>query len=197
MAEVTASPESVQSALVRRLTETMERAADALPPEAQLEALAAASPLESAALVLRGAEGPELGQPTPWIRALLRGAGLRRELATAAGGLLATGEVARMLGVTAQAVLQRRARGALLAVPTLQGDWGYPALQFGDTGVRKGIPTVLAVRPEMDPWERLAILTGSEEETPEGATLLERLDEPGATQRAIRLLESFGVHEAV
>lgn len=185
-----------QEALRRRITETLLRAVDTLPDDVVADALAAASPLESAALVLGGAAAPELGQATPWTRALLRGAGLKAEIARAAGGLLRTGEVAELLGISPQAVQQRRTRGTLLALPTAQGDWGYPALQFDEIqGVRAGVQAVLAANPGMDPWERLAILTEGAEGGAE--TLLERLDDPDTTRRACRLIESFGTHEAV
>ena len=188
-----------QEALRRRITETLLRAVDTLPEEVLAEALAAASPLESAALVLGGAAAPELGRATPWTRELLRGARFKTEIVGAAGGLLSTGEVAELLGISPQAVQQRRTRGTLLALPTAQGDWGYPALQFDDAHrVRPGVRAVLAANAEIDPWERLAILT--EPVDPAGAgteILLERLDEEEVAHRACRLLESFGAHEAV
>ena len=194
----TAASASPGDLLARRLTEVVQRAIDVLPSEVVADALAAASPLESAALVIGTATGPELGQMTPWIEALLRGARLRLEIAAAAGGLLSTGQLAELLGVSPQAVLQRRLRNTLLAIPTAQGDWGYPALQLGMHGVRSGVRTVIEANPEIGPWERLAILTQPADPNVEGGeTLLERLDDEEEIRRAVRLLESFGVQQAV
>lgn len=191
---VTGAP---QEALRRRITETLLRAVDTLPDDVVADALAAASPLESAALVLGSAASPDLGRATSWTRALLRGARLKEQVVRAAGGLLRTGEVADLLGISPQAVQQRRARRTLLALPTPQGNWGYPALQFNGDGVRAGVQAVIAVNPEIDPWERLSILTEMADGTDgEPGTLLEQLDDPDATRQACRLIESFGVHEA-
>lgn len=199
MSNVAAVPNSAREALRRRIAETLLRAVDTLPEDLLPDALSAVSPLESAALVLSGAAAPELGQATPWTRALLRGARLKAEIMEAAGGVLSTGEVAELLGVSLQAVQQRRARGTLLAMPTAQGGWGYPARQFDEEkGVRAGVREVIAANREIDPWERLAILT--EPANPVGniaETLLERLDDRSTTQRACRLIASFGIHEAV
>lgn len=184
--------------LLERLRETLQHAVTSLTPEVVTDALRAASPLESAALVLRQAAAPEIGRITPWIDALLRGAEYKQQIAAAAGGLLSSGQVAELLGITTSAIQQRRNRNKLLAVPTLQSDWGYPAHQFSSHGVPEGVGKVVGADPEIDPWIRLSILTQPAGTPPEPErTLLERLDEPETTSRAIRLVASYGAQGPV
>ena len=76
-----------------------------------------------------------------------RVARLRRNLIESA---LPTDAVLQLLGVSRQALAQRRARGGLLGArigPTTY----YPAWQFGPTGVASGLDRLLALLPR-DAW---------------------------------------------
>lgn len=55
-----------------------------------------------------------------------------------------TSTVARLLGVTRQAVDERRARGTLLGCRTNDGHWVFPSFQFAARGLRPEVGDLLA-----------------------------------------------------
>jgi hypothetical protein len=90
--------------------------------------------------------------------ARVRGLGAREELIERAGGVLRLAEAARRLGVSSQAITARRGRGTLLAVPMPNGEWVYPARQFGEAGVIAGLGEVVREFRDVSPWTQLAVL---------------------------------------
>lgn len=71
-----------------------------------------------------------------------------------AGGALGVADVAGILGISRQAVDERRRAHRLIAVP--QGQvYVYPAAQFGTNGLVPGLDQALEVMPVQDPWMRL------------------------------------------
>jgi hypothetical protein len=100
--------------------------------------------------------------PDEWAEELLRGAAVKQELLAEAGGAYSTGEVARLLGVSPQAVQQRRMRGRLLSVPLANGEWGYPVCQFTAAGTPSALPRILNAFATRDPWVQLSILLSDE-----------------------------------
>lgn len=54
----------------------------------------------------------------------------------------------------------RRLRGTILAVPTPNGEWVYPACQFGEVDLLSGIDAfVRAFAADVDPWTKLSVLS--------------------------------------
>jgi len=89
--------------------------------------------------------------------AQMRGVTINRELLAAEGGACGLSEAADQLGISRQAVTQRVARNRLLAVAPVGGRQRFPAWQFADGGVLRGLEDALAILAdgEVDPWARL------------------------------------------
>jgi hypothetical protein len=91
----------------------------------------------------------------PFAKARLRGALAMRQLLTADGGAFSASEVAKLLGVSRQAVDKRRRAGQLLAVILPKRGLLYPAWRFGDgASTIPGFTEVLDVLRDHDPWSQ-------------------------------------------
>ncbi len=77
-----------------------------------------------------------------------RGLAVQREALDAEGGALGAQEVADLLGISRQAVDQRRASGKLLAVDLGLRKNLYPRWQFTEGGILPGLEEVLAALSE-------------------------------------------------
>jgi hypothetical protein len=102
--------------------------------------------------------------------------------------------VASLLGVTRQAVEDRRRRGRLLAVTDERGGRHYPAVQFDPVTGRMlpGLEAALAALRIDDGWMRLDALLAPMP-APDGtpARVIDRLRDGDAAERA-RLLAALG-----
>jgi biotin operon repressor len=97
---------------------------------------------------------PEARLPSrdPFTAARLRGVQASRRLLDAEGGTLSAEEVGEVLGISRQAVNQRRQKGQLLALSVGRHGYAYPAWQLGREGTLEGLPEVLELLSEEDPW---------------------------------------------
>ncbi len=92
----------------------------------------------------------------PLAKAKLRGLKLKQQLIEAEGGYGNSEEIAEMLGVSRQAINQRRQRGKLIGLSRGKGKYIYPLWQFTDTGkTLLGLEAVLEKLPEVDPWTQV------------------------------------------
>lgn len=87
-----------------------------------------------------------------------RTAQFRAEMAERAGGMFDRDHVAAMLGVSPAAIEKQRQRRQILGVP-YGTEIRYPAAQFVDGEVPKGLKAVLEAFDDMNPWEQLMMLT--------------------------------------
>ena len=94
----------------------------------------------------------------PYAAARARGEEVRSLLIEEAGGILRLVEAAERLRETPQAVASRRQSGTILAVPLVDGEWGYPACQFTATGLLEGLDVFIAELPQTASWTRLQLL---------------------------------------
>ena len=94
----------------------------------------------------------------PLAPARAQGVAARERLLERAGGTLRISEVADQLGVSRAAIHARRARGTLLAVPLPNGEQVFPACQFAETGVPRGLGAFLSAFQEASPWTKLSVL---------------------------------------
>ena len=85
----------------------------------------------------------------------LHGAIQKRKILEAEGGVLGPSQVAKLLGISRQAVSQRRMAGKLLAVP-IAGGFTYPIWQFHDGKPIDGMEYVFAALDDIDPWMQMA-----------------------------------------
>jgi len=97
----------------------------------------------------------------PMLEAIAKGVGLKSELLRQAGGTWSATKVAEALRMSRQAVDKRRARHALLAVPSGAGDYLYPRCQFTPQGVIPDIERVLRAFRVDSPWTQLSGLLAS------------------------------------
>lgn len=81
----------------------------------------------------------------------------KRDILERAGGTYDTGEVAELLGVTADEVRRRLREGRLLAYESPFGEYRFPRAQFTATGILSGIEEVLAAMNIDAAWMRIQL----------------------------------------
>ena len=115
-----------------------------------------------------------LGEQDSLEEARLRGLEIRERLLQAEGGTLSVEHVAKLLGITRQAVDKQRRAGRLLALPIGRHRYAYPAWQFGSSGALPGLKEVLGEFGTDDPWTRAAFFV-SENSYLDGARPIDEL----------------------
>jgi hypothetical protein len=183
------------AALEARVANIIRVSIKSMDGDARRRAIASPTPAGTIAEVVSAA--PDVGLPgeSAHARALARGAALKQRMLMQAGGALTSGEVAAILGITAQGVKSRAERGKLLAVPLSGGKWGFPALQFTGNDVRPGIPEVVgeAGRRAMGAWYLLSLLL---EPAPGHHTMLDALADPTIRAGLLARLRTYGEQQA-
>jgi DNA-directed RNA polymerase specialized sigma24 family protein len=148
----------MRSSFLIRYDGFLERLAGSASPESMQTALAATDEVGGLAGVLASVGPIEPPPRDPLAGARARGAAMKSELLERAGGALSAGDVAELMEVTPAAVHARRQRGTLLAVRQANGEFIYPACQFGDDGPLAGLGQVLAAFRVEGAWTRLSVL---------------------------------------
>lgn len=102
--------------------------------------------------------------------ARLAGLQARQALLEAGGGAYTAAQMADLLGISRQAVDNRRRHGTLLALTLGKRGNIYPAWQIDEGQVLQGLDVVLAELSDYNPWTRLAFMlnpnTWLDDETP-------------------------------
>ena len=186
----TLAGDPLRSAFLSRYGGLLERRAASASTESMQTALAAEDEVGGLAGLL--AEVGPLAPPPrdPLAAARARGAKQKGELLARAGGALSAGVVAKLMGVTPAAVHARRQRGTLFAVRQANGEFLYPACQFGDEGPLPGLGQVLAAFRVDGAWTRLSVLL-SPAPGLQGQTPLEALSQ-GDVVGAVDAAASYG-----
>lgn len=190
----TAARTLLAAAFVRRYSSLLERLGEAASDDAIADALAAPDEVGGLAALLAEVGPVTVPAADPLASARARGAQAKGELLRQAGGALRLGEAAQRLGVSPQAVHARRKRGTLLAVPQANGEWLYPACQFGPDGALRGLAAVLAAFGVRSPWTQLSVLLAPAPALG-GRTPLQAL-QAGEADAAARAISTFGEHVA-
>jgi hypothetical protein len=182
------------AAFIKRYSSLLERLGEAASDDAIADALAAPDEVGGLAALLAQVGPVTVPATDPLASARARGAQAKGELLRQAGGALRLGEAAHRLGVSPQAVHARRKRGTLLAVPQANGEWLYPACQFGPDGALSGLGAVLEAFGVRSPWTQLSVLMAPAPVLG-GRTPLQALQagEPGAAAQAV---STYGEHVA-
>lgn len=196
------SPEQPKTGGTARLREafearygaTVQRLAATATAEVLEAALAAEDELAGLAGVL--AHAPELPPraPDPLTPARARARAVKQRLLDEGGGVLEAGSVARLLGVSPQAVHQRRKRGTLLAVQEPSGQWVFPAVQFEPPELANELGPVLAEFRTSNPWTRLSVML-SEAPSLGGKRPIDALRE-GDVEGAMEAVRGFATSDA-
>lgn len=182
---------ALRDALFHRVEGYLRASISQLDEQGLLDAVEAPTPEDTIARVMAASAEPEV-EHDAWTEALLRGASIKREAVQLAGGLLSSGEVAALLGVSVAAVKQRQRRGTLLAVPLANGEWGYPARQFAASGrVHEGLPPVLQAFGSVSPWVVLSFLVNPVPGDEEGLAF-DALSDPESVGRLVEVARTYG-----
>jgi hypothetical protein len=170
----------------------LERIASKASPEVLDAALAAPTDIGGVASLLSDLAPLEtdVSDLDPFAEAMARGVAIKQQLLRQAGGAFGATQVARLLGITRQAVDKRRLRQRLLAVPSGSGDYLYPACQFDDDSVLKGFEEVLTAFSIEDPWTRLSALV-SKSPALRRKSIIAALKR-GEFEQAVAVARSFG-----
>jgi hypothetical protein len=182
---------SLRDALFHRVEGYLRESISQLDERGLLDAVEAPTPGDTIARVMAAAPDADVDHDA-WTEALLRGAAAKKEALRLAGGLLSSGEVAALLGVSVAAVKQRQRRGNLLAVPLANGEWGYPARQFAESGrVHDGVPRLLDAFAETSPWLVLTFLANPVPGSEEGIAF-DALSDPGSIDTLVEVARTYG-----
>jgi hypothetical protein len=188
--------ETLRRALYRRALRQIRASLKLATADQLMAAVEAETPVGTIASLVSASAGGTGTQADEWAEELLRGADIKEELLREAGGTFSAGEVARLLGVTPQAVQQRRMRDRLLAVPLGNGEWGFPVCQFTPQGVPPALPGVLAAFGSENAWVRLSILL-SREPMLGDARLIDLVVQGERIDEVAALVRSYGTQGAV
>lgn len=179
----------VRERFVQRYAATIRRIAEVAPTAVLLKALANSDEVGGLAAAL--SESLDIPRAhDPLSRAKARATQIKRRLLEEAGGACEAGDVAELLGITPQAVHQRRNRGALLAVQRPNGQWMYPRIQFEPIETANRMGEVLSAFKVNDSWARLSVLL-SRTDSLGGRRPIDVLRE-GDVEGAILAVASFG-----
>lgn len=147
----------LQAAFLSRSCNALARLTTQLPEDALGDAAGARSDYW---VLLHALEEPQtiesLTEDDPLAEARLRDLGVRETILRSEGGVLTVKEVAQRLGISRQAVHNRRRAGRLLALPLGQHRYVYPAWQLESGAILPGIEDVLTEFYEIDPWTQAA-----------------------------------------
>lgn len=138
---------------------------------------ATAAPTDYLVAVEALSAAPEITQliaDDPFIAAKFRGLKRKRQMLEAVGGALTSEQVAKVLGVSRQAVDKRRASKQLLALTQGRRGYSYPSFQFEDGRTIAGLEDVLGQLGNLDSWMQMVFFTTSNERLGE-QTPLEKL----------------------
>ncbi len=185
----------VRRALYRRVLRQLRASINGASADELMGAIEASTPVGTIARIVSSVPARGGTEADEWAEELLRGATVKQELLAEAGGAFSTGEVAKLLGVTPQAVQQRRMRGRLLSVPLGNGEWGFPACQFTDAGAPSALPRILGAFGTPDPWVQLSILLSDEPAL--GGRLVDLVAQGRHLDDVERIARSYGEQGAV
>jgi hypothetical protein len=127
--------------------------------------------------------------------ARVRGLHARDALLAQEGGAIGAEEAATLLGISRQAVDNRRRAGRLLALTLGRRDYRYPLWQFTDDGVLPGLEEVLRDLAHVTPWMQAAFLLNGNYRLRHAERPLDALRR-GDLQEVREVAQMYGVHGA-
>ncbi len=160
------------------------------------QAMAAPTDVGTIARALADSEvvGAAVTELDPLASLIARGVEDKQKLIQGAGGLLSVGEVAKVRGLTPQAIHKQRRARKLLSVP-YGGEEKFPAVQFTDEGQPvPGLSTVLHALQLEGSWGTLDFLLSPDDEL-DGLSPIEMLKRhPEKLEEVVRLASIQGGH---
>jgi hypothetical protein len=184
------------NAFLQRSMGAMLRIAAAEKEDRLTEAMAAPTDVGTVARALANSEviGAAVAELDPLASLIAKGVENKRKLIQEAGGLLSVGEVAKVRGLTSQAIHKQRRARKLLSVP-YGGEEKFPAIQFTDDGQPvPGLSTVLHALQLEGAWGTLDFLLSPDDEL-NGLSPIETLKRhPEKLEEVVRLASTQGEH---
>jgi len=185
-----------RGAFVARALDALVDITEQVDESALLDAVGAPSSL---AALLQVLERPDtLGKirlRDPLISARIRGLQAQEWMLGEHGGTLSAEQVGKALGITRQAVDQRRKKGALIGLQLGRHGYAYPSWQVGSRGTLPGLAAVLDELRDETPWAQAAFFLASNVWL-DGDTPLETLHR-GETERVREAAHHLGDQVAV
>lgn len=168
-----AEENQLESALAARLLRVVARIVELSTERTLAEAVGAGSDYAAFLSVITQPEviwDQESETSDPLLPARLAGMEARHQLLELGGGVYTAEQIAEVLGISRQAVDNRRKRGKLLAVTLGRRGNFYPIWQTHEGRALEGLAVVLAELHDHDPWSQLAFMlnpnTWLDDETP-------------------------------
>jgi hypothetical protein len=184
----------VRGTFVRRSMAALSRIA-VLTDDRRLErALEAPTDIGMLARALSDTEvvGEGVEDIDPLASVIAKGVEHKQVLIAKAGGLLPVSAAAKHLQISPQAINKRRLKRQLLAIPA-GSEFRFPAVQFSDDGVVKGLPDVLKALA-LGPWGSLNFLLAPDEQLGGLSPIAALKERPELSGLVMRLARSQGVH---
>lgn len=176
---------------LKKAEKVLKDLADRAPAQVLQDALVQPDPAGGIAdFISRLAATGSQVRSDPLLVAIATGTVLKKALLKRAGGTWNVNQVAKALEISRQAVDKRRDRGALLAVPSGQGDYLYPRCQFTEDGVIPELDTVLRSFRVHNPWTQLSALLAPAA-TLDGEQVLKALKK-GNVEGVVSAISSIG-----
>lgn len=184
------------NAFLQRSMAAILRIAAAEKEDRLAEAMAAPTDVGTIARALANSEvvGASVTELDPLASLIAKGVEDKQRLIQEAGGLLSVGEVARVRGLTPQAIHKQRRSRKLLSVP-YGGEEKFPAIQFTDEGQPvPGLSAVLHALHLEGAWGTLDFLLSPDDEL-DGLSPIETLKRhPEKLEEVVRLASTQGEH---
>ena len=160
------------------------------------EAMAAPTDVGTVARALANSEvaGAAVTELDPLASLIAKGVEDKQKLIQEAGGLLSVGEVAKVRGLSPQAIHKQRRARKLLSVPH-GGEEKFPVVQFTEEGEPvSGLGAVLQALHLTGAWGTLDFLLSPDDEL-DGLSPIETLKrEPEKLEEVVRLASMQGEH---
>lgn len=184
------------NAFLQRSMGAMLRIAAAEKEDRLTEAMAAPTDVGTIARALANSEviGASVIELDPLASLIAKGVEDKQKLIQEAGGLLSVSEVAKVRGLTPQAIHKQRRTRKLLSVP-FGGEEKFPAVQFTDEGQPiPGLSTVLHALHLEGAWGKLDFLLSPDDEL-DGLSPIETLKRhPEKLEEVVRIASTQGEH---
>jgi biotin operon repressor len=132
----------------------------------------------------------QLASKDPLAAAKLRGVERQQNILKESGGVLSGATVAKMLGISRQAVDKRRKQGQLIGLTQGKRGYAYPAWQFEGGKTLAHLTRLLEALRNHDAWMQLAFFVNGNDHL-DGKSPLELL-RAGELESVLRAAESYG-----
>jgi biotin operon repressor len=193
--ELTAPHKTKHPIFFSRAISALEELETVLPTELIDEASAAPTNFMVLLEALKARSlATEFAVNEPLTIARLRGVERQHNLVEQSGGMLKGERVAKLLGISRQAVDKRRRQNRLIGLTQGRRGYAYPIWQFHNGKTLSNLEKVLDQLRDHDPWMQLTFFLNANDRL-EGSSPLEML-RSGKVEPVLEAATSYGEHGA-